>query len=88
MYFFYFSSLQYSSYRENFQGFSTGLLCSSAELRGGPGEAFSAALGRLQEGYSDRSTRSQQVRVQVSRHADLTSVAELNIPQAAQRACK
>lgn len=52
---FYFSSLQYSSYRENLQGFSTGLQCSSAELpEGGPGEAFSVALGRLQEGYSDR----------------------------------
>lgn len=52
---FYFSSLQYSSYRENLQGFSTGLQCSSAELpEGSPGEAFSAALGRLQEGYSDR----------------------------------
>lgn len=43
--------------KKNLQSFSAGLLCSSAKLpEGGPGEAFSAALGRLQEGYSDRGT--------------------------------
>lgn len=43
------------------------------------------------EGYRRATVtegHSQQVRVQDSRHEDLTSVTGLNIPQAAQRACK